>query len=116
MIFVRLLPVVLSMLLLGAHFLRGGWTWLAAACVAAPLLLLVRARWIARLLQVVLVLGAAEWVRTLVAFVSARIDGGQDWTRLAVILGSVAIFTLASAAVFEGRALRRRYRLGGRAG
>jgi hypothetical protein len=49
--FLRLTPVWLSFLLLGAHFFRGG-TAAAAACALFPLLLPVRRAWVARLAQV----------------------------------------------------------------
>jgi len=67
--------------------------------------------WVARLLQIVLVIGALEWIRTLVVFATARAAAGQSWTRLAVILGVVALLTLVSAMVFQGASLSRRYRL-----
>jgi hypothetical protein len=105
----RVLPVILSMLLLGAHFYRGGLAPLAVACALLPLLLLVRRGWVPRLFQLVLALGAAEWARTLHALVQMRMAFDQPWGRLAVIVGAVAVFTLLSALVFEARALRRRY-------
>ncbi len=109
--FVRVLPVVISLLLLGAHFFRAGSVWLAGIFLAMPVLLAIKARWVARLLQIVLVIGALEWVRTLIVFATERAAAGQSWTRLAVILGVVALLTLVSATVFQGAALSRRYRL-----
>lgn len=109
---VRLIPVILSALLLGAHFLRAGQTVVAVLIVLFPGLLMVRRAWVARLTQLVLLLGAAEWVRTLLVFVAARREIGRPWTRLAIILGTVALFTVASGLVLSfSAALRRRYRL-----
>jgi hypothetical protein len=34
---------------------------------------------------------------------------GEPWTRMAIILGVVAVITAASALVFRSRALRERY-------
>ena len=107
--FLRLAPVWLSFLLLGAHFFRGGMVPLAAACAIFPLLLFLRRAWVARLAQVLLVLGGLEWLRTLIALALRRQAVGESWVRLAIILGVVAAFTLASALVFQARALRRRY-------
>jgi hypothetical protein len=107
--FFRSAPVWLSFLLLGAHFFRGGTLLLAAACAVLPLLLFLRRAWVARLAQVLLVLGGLEWLRTLIALAMRRQAAGEPWLRLAVILGVVAVFTLASALVFQARALRRRY-------
>ena len=41
-----------------------------------------------------------------------RIALGQPWTRLALILGAVALFTAASALVFSHRRLATRFALG----
>jgi hypothetical protein len=108
---IRVLPIVVSMWLLAAHFFRAGLVWLAAVSVALPLLLVARHRWVARFLQTALVLGAIEWVRTLIVFASARAEAGQPWTRLAFILGTIALITLLSAAVFWSASLRARYGL-----
>ncbi len=107
--FFRLLPVLLSFLLLGAHFLRDGHPLLAAAAVALPALLFLRERWVPRLFQVLLGLGALEWLRTLYLLAAMRIAWDQPWGRLAAILGAVALFTAAAALVFRGAALKARY-------
>ncbi len=112
MTFVRLIPVFLSALLLGAHFFRAGLTYLAALIVLIPVVLLVKRAWGARLTQFVLFLGGIEWIRTLLVFVAARREMEQPWTRLAVILGTVALFTIWSGLLFSlSGALRKRYGL-----
>ena len=93
----RALPVVLSALLLAAHFYRSRSLALVAVSLALPLLLLVRERWSARVVQAGLVLGALEWVRTLAFFAGQRMEVGRPWGRLAVILGVVAALTALSA-------------------
>lgn len=107
----RLTPVVLAALLLGAHFYRAGALWLAALAVAALALLFVRRPWAARALQAGLVAGAIEWVRTLATFAAERVSSGQPYARMALILGAVALVTALAALVFETRAMRSRYRL-----
>jgi len=42
MTFFRLFPVILSALLLGAHFFRAGLTYLAVAIVLFPVMLLMK--------------------------------------------------------------------------
>lgn len=103
---IRLLPVILSLLLLAAHFYRAGQVAATALCLALPLLLLLRKPWVPRLFQVLLVLGALEWLRALYGFAAMRIAFGEPWTRLALILGAVALFTALSGMVFKNRALR----------
>ena len=95
--FLRALPVVLSALILAAHFFRSRQLPLVALSIALPFLLLFRKRWSSRSVQAGLVLGAFEWVRTLAFFAGQRMEEGRPWGRLAVILGAVAALTALSA-------------------
>ena len=95
--FLRVVPVVLSPLVLAAHFFRSRQLPLVALSLALPFLLLARKRWGARIVQAGLVLGALEWVRTLVTFAGQRMDVGRPWGRLAVILSAVTALTALSA-------------------
>jgi hypothetical protein len=109
--FVRLLPVILSLLVLAAHFLRAGLLPLTIMLLVLIALLGMRQPWVARLAQVTLLVGACEWLRTAVYYILARQRADMPWGRLAIILGTVVVVTLASALVFQSRALRERYRL-----
>ena len=111
MLAARLVLPLLALLLLAAHFYRADWLLPAAASAALTLLLAVPRPWAARTLQVALVLGAIEWLRTLAAFAAMRMAVGQPVLRLVLILGAVAAFTLLAAWVFQHRALRSRFRL-----
>ena len=93
----RNVGVVLSFLVLAAHFLRGGSLLLVIVMLGAPLLLLARERWAARVLQAALLLGALEWIRTLVTLTSARLEAGEPFLRMAVILAVVAAVAVLSA-------------------
>lgn len=114
MMLLRLLPVVLAFAVLAAHFSRHDMPLLVWAMLAAPLLLLVRRPWVARVLPWVLVLGALEWMRTTTVLVSQRITAGEDWIRMAAILVAVATATLLAALVFRSSAVRERYGSGSR--
>jgi hypothetical protein len=107
----RLLPVFLSALLLGAHFLRYGQIPLVILALLFPSLLLFRRAWAARIVQIILVLGALEWIRTLLLLVDGRRSAGAPWTRLAIILLLIAAFTGCSALLFRCGPIKRRYRL-----
>ena len=96
-VILRTIPVVLSALVLAAHFFRARQMSLLALSLALPLLLLVRERWSARAVQAGLVLGALEWLRTLASFAGQRMEVGRPWGRLAVILGVVSMLTALSA-------------------
>lgn len=109
---VWLLAPVLSLLVLAAHFLRSGSLMLVVALLAMVVALLgVRRPWVVRLAQVVLVLGAIEWLATLVDLAGARIQEEAPVLRLVLILGIVAVWTAASALVFRSERLRARYGL-----
>lgn len=107
----RLLPVILSMLMLGAHFYRAGHLLLAFGALLALGLLFSRRPLAARLMQGLLVTGAVEWLATAGRLVISRQAQGLPWLRLATILGLVALTTLLSALVFRTNGLKSRYHL-----
>ena len=113
MLIVQLLPVILSLLLLGAHFLRRGDTVLMVASLALTALLVVPRKWAARVVVVALALGFAEWVRTLVTLAGIRSQMGAPVGRLIAILAGVAVFTAVSALVFRAGRVRRWFQLDG---
>ena len=109
--FLLLLPAIFSVLALGAHFYRSETMVLVAISILLPFLLFYRKAWVARLMQVVLVLGMIEWVRTLFILVDMRRALGQPWTRLAIIIGAVALCSGCAALLFHSKRLRKRYKL-----
>ena len=104
-----LVPAALSFLVLGAHFLRSGHFALVALALALVALLSVRRPWVPRVVQVALVLGAAEWIRTMVELVRRRTAAGEPFVRLVVILGGVAVVAVLAALLFQSARLRRWY-------
>ena len=110
MLVLQLLPVVLSLAVLAAHFSRHDQPVLMILSVALMGLLAVPRLWAARALQVVLVLGAAEWVRTMIVLARIRAEDGQSAGRMVVILTVVALLTAASALALHTRRARARFR------
>ncbi len=106
-------PVVLSIVILGAHFMRYGNSIGVFGSLVLIILLFVRRAWVARMVQVVLVLGALEWVRTLYELVQWRAAQGEPATRMVIILGVVAAVTFGSALLFQAKTLKKIYRLAG---
>ena len=106
-------PVILSLVILGAHFMRYGNSMGVVGALALIALLIVRRPWVARLMQFVLILGALEWVRTLYELVQVRAALGQPFTRMMIILGIVAAVTFCSALLFQSPVLKKIYRLDG---
>ena len=104
-------PVVLSLVVLGAHFMRYGYSIAVFGLLALIALLVVRRPWVARLTQVVLILGALEWVRTLYELLQFRAANGQPATRMTVILGVVVVVTFCSALLFQSPVLKKIYGL-----
>jgi hypothetical protein len=104
------LPIVLSLLLLGAHFLRYGNTAIVIGILALAGLLFVRRPWAARIVQLVLVAGTVEWLRTLVVLVQERMALGAPYLRMAIILGAVAAMTALAALLFQAKELKALYR------
>jgi len=107
--FLRLLPVFISFLLLAAHFVRAGQTVVALVLLFLLVLLIIRKTWVPWVIQITLLLGAIEWLRTLVSVAQIRSEFDMPWVRMAIILGAVALFTVLSGLVFRSKALRKRY-------
>ena len=97
MTFLHLLPAALSILLLAVHFVRSGYESLVVATALSLFLLLVRRGWSRRLLQVILLTAAAEWLRLMVELVGERRLYNMPYTRLMVIIGSVAAVAAVAA-------------------
>ena len=106
-----LLPAALAMLVLAAHFLRAAQPAGVLVCLAGIGLLFVRRRWAARAIQVLLVLGTIEWLRTLAVLAAARRAAGEPWMRMAAILSAVALVSAASLLAFRAARVRRRFGL-----
>jgi len=116
MVALQLVPIILSLVVLGAHFLRGGHVVLVAAILVVIGALFVRRPWAARTAQTTLGLGALVWLQTLFQLATTRMQAGEPVKRLVIILSSVTAVTLLSALVFQSATLRRRYGLGQRGG
>jgi tellurite resistance protein TehA-like permease len=108
--FVRLLPVILSCLLMSAHFSRANMSGIAFVWLLIPFLLLIKREWVARVFQVLMVIGSLVWLETTFRLIKMRIALSESWVRLAIILFTVALFTLLSTLVFENKKLKERFK------
>lgn len=61
----------------------------------------IRRPWASRALQVFLLLGSVEWIRTTFMLVMTRNERGEPFLRLAIILGTVALFTAFASLIFR---------------
>lgn len=101
------IPTAISLLLLAAHWIRAGNLPLALVTIAFSGLLVIRRPWATRLLQLLLLLAAWEWIATAIGISQDRIEDQRPWLRSALILGTVALFDALAAGLLELR-LRRR--------
>jgi hypothetical protein len=100
---------VVAALILGAHFYRAGDFPLVALCLVAPLMFLARKRWSLVVLQLMAYGAAATWVAAAIRLVEFRQKIGRPWTATAIILGAVAVFTLAAGLLLNSRSITQRY-------
>lgn len=110
MTYLQLVPATLSLVILAAHFLRSGSLLFVFLVLVVAGFVLVRQPWAGRALQWVLVIGAIEWLRTLVVLTSQRRLEGLPYTRMALILAAVGVFTLASALLVSTRRAKVHFR------
>ena len=96
----------LALLLLAAHLVHSGVLALASLTVLLVGLLAVPRPWAARTLQVVLAVAVIEWILTTVGLTQLRLSHDQPYVRLAVILGSVTLFTALATMAFQHPLLR----------
>lgn len=101
----RLLPLFFSTFLFAAHIMRDAGLLWALPVLLPLLLLLIRARWVLRLWQGLLLLFTLEWVRTTVELTLFRYQTGQPYLRMTLIL--LAVIALNLWAVWLLQAGRR---------
>lgn len=85
----RILPALLSLLLLAASALRRGEWGLTAALAILCLLAFTRRDWLRPVLMAALAWGVLVWLDTTRTLVNFRLMAGMPWLRLAMIMGGV---------------------------
>ena len=109
--FIRLLPVWLSVLLLGAHFYRDDQLALVFVSVAIPLVLLIRRPWAVRIVQLELLAGGIVWIITLVNIILMRHLIWMPWMGFVLVIAVIVVLTFGSVFVFRAAPLQERYYL-----
>ncbi len=100
---------IFSSVLLAAHFSRADLKWIPLLCLLFPLVLLIKKHWVLRIFQIYLIVGAMVWIQRTLVLRTMRIEAGEPWLRLVLILGAVALFTLLSAFIMEKKRFKERY-------
>ncbi len=106
----RIIPLIISWLILAAHFMRYGNIYYVLFCIAVPLLLLIPKRIILHTVQWLTFAGVLLWIMIGIDLVKFRISFNGDYYRLAIIMTFVALFTFASGLLLYHRSFRRVYR------
>ena len=110
-IFWKILAIIICSLLMAAHLSRANMFILLIISLLIPFLLIWKSKISARIVQLFLVLYGLEWIRTLIYYARIRTENGEDWFRLALILGVVAIINFAAILVFRSKFLKEKYDL-----
>jgi len=105
----RIIIFAVAALLLAAHFLRQGNVVVTALCALTPLLFTFRKSWSLIVLQILAYFSAGIWIVTAFLLVQERVALERPWTAAAVILGSVAAFTVAAGLLLNSNAIRKKY-------
>ena len=108
--FLRLIPLIIAFFLLGAHFLRSGHIILTGVSILAPLLLLIKKRWILFLMQWLAYSGAIVWMYTTFILVQQRLMAGSPWVRMLLILSGVTVLTLYAGYLLKSDVVKQRYK------
>lgn len=106
---VLLLPAILSLLLLAAHFLRSASYLAVLGLLTLIPLLALRRAWVMLVARATLWLGTGVWLYTIARFTAERLRLGEPYLRMVLILGGVALFTALSSLAFGSRRLRAWY-------
>ena len=104
-------PVVISLWVLAAHFLRAGDVFVCLGLAVTPLLLCIKKSWAARTLQLALLGASLIWMQSTYQMLSTRLMMGDDWVRMFIIMVGVICFTLLSACVFLHPEWEKKYGL-----
>lgn len=105
----RYVPIILTAILLAAHFLRSYSLLPMTLCLMAPFLLFIKQRWSLLTLQLLTIPAALIWLVTLSGIIQQRIFEGRSWTASAIILGGVALFTLFAGWLLNSPQLKEKF-------
>lgn len=105
----RVSLIVLSALLLAAHFYRQMEIGPAVLSLLFPLLLLFRRSWSLVVLQLFAFFGAAIWIVTMLRIVEARQLEGRPWIGVVIILGTVSLVTALSGWLLNSKSFSERF-------
>jgi len=98
---VGIVATILCGVLIAAHFLRADFLPLVALGLMFPGLLFIERPWAVRIVQLLLLLSAGEWIHALLTIATQRLEAGQPWMRMAWILGGVCLLNIGAAVMIR---------------
>lgn len=108
--FFRLLPAILSFLIVAAHFYRNGQLVLTILFILAPFFLIIKKDWILKSIQWLLYAAALNWVFVTYGLVYQRVLTGDPWQRLIFIMLAVFAFIVFSAVLLNSKKVKNGYK------
>ncbi len=106
----RVVLIILSYILLSAHFLRDGEIALTLFYLFIPFLLFIKKRWSIIVVQIFTYGGVLVWFYTLYVLINVRMSLGIPWVRMAIILVAVIILTLISGLLLNSQVVKEKYK------
>jgi len=108
--FLQFLMIVISFLMISAHFYRANNHYLAYFLILVPFFLIIRKKYIVRFTQIILFLSSIEWWIVIYKIINIRRMYNMPWIRFSLIMSLVAVFTLLSIVVLESKIMKKIYR------
>ena len=107
----KIFPIIICFLLMAAHLSRANLNILMVVCLVLPFILLWKSKVSARVVQIALMIFGLEWIRALIYYAHVRMENGEDWFRLGIILIVVAVFNFVTIFVYRSSYMIDRYNL-----
>ncbi|NQV16406.1 hypothetical protein HQ531_13170 [bacterium] len=107
----RIIAYSFMIILLAAHFSRGNNEMLAVITLIVPFLLFIKQKWVINSLEIIAYLAALVWLYGASQYIQTRIANGDDWVRLLIIMGSVALYSAWSGYFLRSPRIKEVYGL-----
>ncbi len=98
-------------ILLAAHFSRANSNVLALLTLGIPFLLFIKKKWVIDVLQGVSYLSALVWLYGGYQYIQLRIEAGDAWLRLLIIMGTIAFYSAWSGYWLRSPKIEKTYNI-----
>jgi len=105
----RISLLIITYLLLSAHFLRDGDTLLSIACLIIPFLLFIKKKWSLIVVQLFTYLGVIVWIMTLINLINERVQSNDQWIRMILILLLIIALTTYVSIFLNSKIIKDKY-------